>query len=393
MCQNAKRFLTRKVRSIFSLFLEDVMTQQYAIDTLLAQAGNRSDERTGAVSAPIFLSTAYGHCGIGESTGFDYTRTKNPTRTVLEETIAKLENGDRGFAFSSGMAAIQVLMTLFTAPDEWIVSSDVYGGTYRLLDFSYKNNNSVKPVYVNTASASEIEAAINPNTKAIFIETPSNPLMEECDVVEIAKLAKKHNLMLIVDNTFLTPVLSRPLDLGADVVIHSGTKYIAGHNDALVGLIVAKGQALCDRIAYIQNGAGAVLSPFDSWLAIRGMKTLSLRMKRHQENAQAIAEFLKDQSQVESVLYPNKGGMLSFRLQDEAWVNTFLKSIKLITFAESLGGTESFITYPATQTHMDIPETERVARGITNTLLRFSVGIEDVEDIKADLLQAFANLK
>lgn len=393
MCQNAKRFLTRKVRSIFSLFLEDVMTQQYAIDTLLAQAGNRSDERTGAVSAPIFLSTAYGHCGIGESTGFDYTRTKNPTRTVLEETIAKLENGDRGFAFSSGMAAIQVLMTLFTAPDEWIVSSDVYGGTYRLLDFSYKNNNSVKPVYVNTASASEIEAAINPNTKAIFIETPSNPLMEECDVVEIAKLAKKHNLMLIVDNTFLTPVLSRPLDLGADVVIHSGTKYIAGHNDALVGLIVAKGQALCDRIAYIQNGAGAVLSPFDSWLTIRGMKTLSLRMKRHQENAQAIAEFLRAQPQVESVLYPNKGGMLSFRLQDEAWVNTFLKSIKLITFAESLGGTESFITYPATQTHMDIPESERVARGITNTLLRFSVGIEDVEDIKADLLQAFANLK
>ncbi|EEW78782.1 O-succinylhomoserine (thiol)-lyase [Haemophilus influenzae NT127] len=393
MCQNAKRFLTRKVRSIFSLFLEDVMTQQYTIDTLLAQAGNRSDERTGAVSAPIFLSTAYGHCGIGESTGFDYTRTKNPTRTVLEETIAKLENGDRGFAFSSGMAAIQVLMTLFTAPDEWIVSSDVYGGTYRLLDFSYKNNNSVKPVYVNTASASAIEAAINPNTKAIFIETPSNPLMEECDVVEIAKLAKKHNLMLIVDNTFLTPVLSRPLDLGADVVIHSGTKYIAGHNDALVGLIVAKGQVLCDRIAYIQNGAGAVLSPFDSWLTIRGMKTLSLRMKRHQENAQAIAEFLRAQPQVESVLYPNKGGMLSFRLQDEAWVNTFLKSIKLITFAESLGGTESFITYPATQTHMDIPESERVARGITNTLLRFSVGIEDVEDIKADLLQAFANLK
>ena len=326
------------------------MTQQYAIDTLLAQAGNRSDERTGAVSTPIFLSTAYGHYGIGESTGFDYTRTKNPTRTVLEETIAKLENGDRGFAFSSGMAAIQVLMTLFAAPDEWIVSSDVYGGTYRLL-------------------------------------------MEECDVVEIAKLAKKHNLMLIVDNTFLTPVLSRPLDLGADVVIHSGTKYIAGHNDALVGLIVAKGQELCDRIGYIQNGAGAVLSPFDSWLTIRGMKTLSLRMKRHQENAQAIAEFLKAQPQVESVLYPNKGGMLSFRLQDEAWVNTFLKSIKLITFAESLGGTESFITYPATQTHMDIPESERVARGITNTLLRFSVGIEDVEDIKADLLQAFANLK
>ena len=195
--------------------------------------------------------------------------------------------------------------------------------------------------------------------------------MEECDVAEIAKLAKKHNLLMIVDNTFLTPVLSRPLDLGADIVIHSGTKYIAGHNDSLVGLIIAKGQELCDRIAYIQNGAGAVLSPFDSWLTVRGMKTLSLRMKRHQDNAKAIAEFLREQPQIDSVLYPNKGGMLSFRLKDENWVNTFLKSIKLITFAESLGGTESFITYPATQTHMDIPEAERVARGITNTLLRF----------------------
>ena len=284
-------------------------------------------------------------------------------------------------------------MNLFKGHDQWIVSSDVYGGTYRLLDFAYKNNNSVKPVYVNTASLTEIEAAITANTKAIFIETPSNPLMEECDVAEIAKLAEKHNLLMIVDNTFLTPVLSRPLDLGADIVIHSGTKYIAGHNDSLVGLIIAKGQALCDRIAYIQNGAGAVLSPFDSWLTVRGMKTLSLRMKRHQDNAKAIAEFLREQPQIDSVLYPKKGGMLSFRLKDENWVNTFLKSIKLITFAESLGGTESFITYPATQTHMDIPEAERVARGITNTLLRFSVGLEDVEDIKADLLQAFAQLK
>ena len=252
-------------------------------------------------------------------------------------------------AVSSGMAAIQVLMNLFKGPDEWIVSSDVYGGTYRLLDFAYKNNNSVKPIYVNTSSLAEIEAAITANTKAIFIETPSNPLMEECDVAEISKLAKKHNLLMIVDNTFLTPVLSRPLDLGADIVIHSGTKYIAGHNDSLVGLIIAKGQELCDRIAYIQNGAGAVLSPFDSWLTVRGMKTLSLRMKRHQDNAKAIAEFLREQPQIDSVLYPNKGGMLSFRLKDENWVNTFLKSIKLITFAESLGGTESFITYPASR--------------------------------------------
>lgn len=369
------------------------MTKEYLLDTLLAQAGNRTDSRTGAVSTPIFLSTAYGHYGIGGSTGFDYTRTKNPTRVVLEETMAKLDGGDAAFAFASGMAAIQVLMTLFTAPDEWLVSSDVYGGTYRLLDYLYKNNNSVKPVYVDTSSIEAIEAAITPNTKAIFVETPSNPLMQECDVAAISKVAKKHNLLLIVDNTFLTPVLFKPMDQGADITIYSATKYIAGHNDVLAGIVVAKGKELCDRLFYIQNGAGAVLSPFDSWLTIRGLKTLSLRMKRHQDNAREIAKFLAEQPQVKDVLYADKGGMLSFRLQDEKWVNTFLKAMKLITFAESLGGTESFITYPSTQTHMDIPEAERIARGVTNDLLRFSVGLEDPEDIKADLLQAFAQLK
>lgn len=367
------------------------MTKKYALETILAQAGNRTDPRTGAVSTPIILSTAYGHHGIGESTGYDYTRTKNPTRVVLEETVAKLDGGDRAFAFASGMAAIQALMTLFKAPDEWIVSSDVYGGTYRWLDFCYKNTHGVKPVYVNTASREQIEAAITPNTKAIFVETPSNPLMEECDVAEIAKVAKKHNLLLIVDNTFLTPVFLRPMEVGADIVLYSATKYMAGHNDVLAGLIVAKGQELCDRLFYIQNGAGAVLSPFDSWLIIRGLKTLSLRVKQHQKNAQQIAEFLAQQPQVKDVLYPNKGGMLSFRLHDEKFINPFLKAIKLITFAESLGGAESFITYPATQTHMDIPEAERIARGVCNRLLRFSVGLEDVEDIKADLLQALAH--
>lgn len=366
--------------------------KKYAIDTILAQAGNRSDQRTGAVSTPIYLSTAYAHHGIGESTGFDYTRTKNPTRSVLEDTIAELEGGERGFAFSSGMAAIQVLMSLFSAPDEWIVSSDVYGGTYRLLDFAYKNTQGVKPVYVNTASIEAIENAITPNTKAIFVETPSNPLMEECDVSAISQIAKKHNLLLIVDNTFLTPILFRPMESGADIVIHSGTKYIAGHNDVLVGLIVAKGQQLCDRIGYIQNGAGAVLSPFDAWLTVRGIKTLALRMERHQQNAKEIVKFLREQPQVADVLYADKGGMVSFRVQDEKWVNPFLKALKLITFAESLGGTESFITYPATQTHMDIPEPERIARGVCNRLLRFSVGLENVEDIKADLRQAFAQL-
>ncbi|MCK3657049.1 cystathionine gamma-synthase [Pasteurellaceae bacterium Macca] len=369
------------------------MTTFNHIETTLVQMGNRSDPRTGAVSTPIILSTAYGRDGLGESTGFDYTRTKNPTRAVLEQGIADLEGGDAGFALSSGMAAIQLIMSLFKAPDEWLVSSDVYGGTYRLLDFCYKNNHILKPVYVNTADLNAIEQAITPNTKAIFIETPSNPLMEECDVAAISALAKKHNLLVIVDNTFLTPVLFRPIEHGADIVVHSATKYLSGHNDVLAGLVVAKGQSLCERLYYLQNGVGAVLSPFDSFLAIRGLKTLALRMERHQANATEIAQFLREQPEIDSVLYSGKSGMLSFRLKKEEWVAPFLKAIKLITFAESLGGTESFITYPSTQTHMDIPEAERIARGITNNLLRFSVGIEHIDDLKADLRQAFAQLK
>ncbi|EER46991.1 cystathionine gamma-synthase [Actinobacillus minor NM305] len=377
------------------------MTKFNNIETTLVQLGNRSDPRTGAVATPIILSTAYGREGLGESTGWDYTRTKNPTRAVLEQGIADLEGGDAGFAMSSGMAAIQLVMSLFKAPDEWIISSDVYGGSYRLFDFSHKNHGTLKPVYVNTADLNAIEAAITPNTKAIFVETPSNPLMEECDVAAISKIAKKHNLMLIVDNTFLTPVLFRPIEHGADIVIHSATKYLAGHNDVLAGLIVAKdseatkvnGQNLTERLFYFQNCAGAVLSPFDSYLAVRGLKTLALRMERHQSNATELAKFLKEQPEIDSVLYSGKSGMLSFRLQKEEWVPLFLKAMKLITFAESLGGTESFITYPATQTHMDIPEHERIARGITNTLLRFSVGLEHVEDLKADLRRAFDQLK
>ena len=377
------------------------MTKFNNIETTLVQLGNRTDPRTGAVATPIILSTAYGRDGLGESTGWDYTRTKNPTRAVLEQGIADLEGGDAGFAMASGMAAIQLVMSLFKAPDEWIISSDVYGGSYRLFDFSHKHHNAVKPVYVNIADLAAIEAAITPNTKAIFVETPSNPLMEECDVDAISVIAKKHNLMLIVDNTFLSPVLFRPIEHGADIVIHSATKYLSGHNDVLAGLIVAKdseatkvnGQNLSERLFYFQNCAGAVLSPFDSYLAVRGLKTLALRMERHQSNATELAKFLKEQPEIDSVLYSAKSGMLSFRLQKEEWVPKFLKAIKLITFAESLGGTESFITYPATQTHMDIPEAERIARGITNNLLRFSVGLEHVEDLKADLRQAFEQLK
>lgn len=357
------------------------------IDTILAQLGNRSETVTGAVSAPIYLSTAYRHAGIGESTGYDYTRTKNPTRLIVEEAIAALEGADQGFAFSSGMAAIQTIMALFKSGDELIVSKDLYGGTYRLFEEEWRKYGLVFH-YDDFTSEAETVSLINENTKAIFLETPTNPLMQETSISALSEIARKHDLLLIVDNTFYTPVLQRPIEEGADIVIHSATKYLGGHNDVLAGLVCAKGQELCEKLAAHQNAIGAVLSPFDSWLLLRGMKTLSLRMAKHQENARELARFLAELPEVADVLYPGRGGMLSFRIQKEEWVNPFLKNLQLICFAESLGGVESFITYPATQTHADIPEEVRIQNGVCNRLLRFSVGIEDVEDLKEDLKQA-----
>jgi cystathionine gamma-synthase len=364
----------------------------HKIDTKLAQIGNRSESVTGTVNVPVYFSTAYRHEGIGQSTGYDYTRTGNPTRHVLERTIADLEGGDQGYACSSGMAAIFTILSLFQSGDEWIVSKDLYGGTYRLLEEGFKKW-GLQCTYVNTSHTQSIEESITPQTKAIFIETPTNPLMELTDISEVARIAKKHNVLLIVDNTFYTPLIQQPIQLGADIVIHSATKYLGGHNDVLAGLIVAKGQELCGQLAKYHNAAGAVLSPFDSWLLMRGMKTLSLRMERHEQNAHKLAHFLSEHDGVTDVLYPGRGGMLSFRVLDEAWVNPFLQSLKLISFAESLGGVESFITYPATQTHADIPEKIRIETGVCNRLLRFSVGIEDVEDLMEDLSQALAAVK
>ncbi|WP_423799427.1 methionine biosynthesis PLP-dependent protein [Neobacillus sp. SAB-20_R2A] len=363
----------------------------YKIDTKLAQIGNRSETTTGTVNPPVYFSTAFRHEGIGQSTGFDYIRTGNPTRQLLEKTIADLEGGDQGFACSSGMGAILTILSLFQSGDEWLVSEDLYGGTYRLLEKGFQKW-GLKSQYVNTCCPEEVENNITPNTKAIFLETPTNPLMQEADIAAIAKIAKAHDILLIVDNTFYTPLLQQPISLGADIVIHSATKYLGGHNDVLAGLIVAKGKELCEALAFHHNGAGAVLSPFDSWLLMRGMKTLSLRMERHEKNAKAVVEFLSNSDAVTDVLYPGRGGMVSFRIKDETWVNPFLQNIKLISFAESLGGTESFITYPATQTHADIPEEIRIAQGVCNRLLRFSVGIEDAGDIIFDLEQAFAKL-
>lgn len=364
----------------------------YKIDTKLAQIGNRSETVTGTVNPPVYFSTAYRHEGIGQSTGFDYSRTGNPTRQLLEQTIADLESGDQVYACSSGMAAIFTVLSLFQSGDEWLVSEDLYGGTYRLLEQGYKKW-GLNCQYVNTSCPDEIERKITPQTKAIFLETPTNPLMQQSDIAAVSEIANRHGILLIVDNTFYTPLLQQPIKLGADIVIHSATKYLGGHNDVLAGLIVAKGEKLCESLALYHNGAGAVLGPFDSWLLMRGMKTLSLRLERHEKNAKVIIEYLSKHNFVTDVLYPGKGGMVSFRLQEESWVNPFLQGLSLISFAESLGGTESFITYPATQTHADIPEEKRTQSGVCNRLLRFSVGIEDAQDIIYDLEQAFATIK
>lgn len=359
------------------------MTTQ-SIRTKLVQLGNKSDDVTGAVNPPVHFSTAYIHQGLGESTGYDYIRTKNPTRTILEEGIAQLESGDMGFACSSGMAAIQLVLSLFQPSDEIILQEDIYGGTYRLLEHFTKTYD-VRALYTDFHEPNKLKTLITENTKAIFIETPTNPLMQEIDIQEVAKVAKQYNLLLIVDNTFLTPYIQRPIELGADIVIHSATKYIGGHNDVLAGLVVAKGETICDLLANYHNSAGAVLSPFDSWLIIRGMKTMALRLEKHEKNARKIAHYLENDFRIVDVFYPNKGGMLSFRIKNSRWIDTFLKNLNLIVFAESLGGVESFITYPVTQTHADIPEKERNKRGVCDRLLRFSVGIEEVEDLIHDL--------
>ncbi|GAB2676234.1 PLP-dependent transferase [Paenibacillus thermoaerophilus] len=374
------------------------------IESRLAQIGSQSEPVTGAVSYPIYNATAYRHPKLGQSTGFDYTRTKNPTRTVLEEAIADLESGDRGFACSSGMAALQTIFALFSQGDHLLVSLDLYGGTYRLMEQVMKRF-GVTATYVDTDKLDELEANRRPETKAVLIETPTNPLMMITDLAAVSAWAKKHGLLTIVDNTLLTPFFQRPIELGADIVIHSATKYLGGHNDVLAGLIVTKGQELSDRMAFLHNSIGAVLGPQDSWLLARGMKTLAVRMERHQYNATRIAEWLLGHEAVERVYYPalpdhpghavqnaqssGNTGIFSFKVKDARYVEPILRHIRLIAFAESLGGVESLMTYPAVQTHADIPVEIRNKIGVDDKLLRFSVGIEHVDDLIADLANAF----
>lgn len=362
------------------------------LETALVQLGNKTDERTGSINPPIYMSTAYQHQGIGHSTGYDYTRTKNPTRTVLEEGFAKLEQGDAAFACSSGMAAIQLILSaLFRSGDHIIATKDIYGGTYRIFDHFEKAYN-ISVTYDTCQNVEETERCIQENTKAIFLETPTNPLLQEVDIKKYSDLAKKYDLLLIVDNTFLTPYLQQPITLGADIVVHSATKYIGGHNDVLAGLVVTKDAALSEKLFDMHNASGATLSALDSWLLVRGLKTLALRMQRHEENAQQLAVYLEEHPSIRKVYYPQKGGMLSFCLKDANQVKSFLSSLNLIVFAESLGGVESFITYPTTQTHADMPADERYNRGIGDDLLRFSVGIEEVNDLIEDIEQALKGI-
>jgi len=373
------------------------------IESRLAQIGSQKDHVTGAVSFPIYQATAFRHPALGESTGFDYSRTKSPTRSVLEEAVAEIESGDAAFACSSGMAALQTVFSYFSSGDHFIVSLDLYGGTYRLLE-RVMSRFGVTATYVDTNDLDQLGASVTPNTKALIIETPTNPLMMITDIEKAAAWAKTHGLLTIVDNTLLTPYFQRPIELGADIVVHSASKYLGGHNDVLAGLIITKGEELSAEIAFLHNSIGAVLGPQDSFLLARGMKTLALRMERHQDNATAIAKHLQSHPAIAEVFYPalpdhpghdiqsrqssGNTGIFSFKVKDARYVAPILRHVKLIAFAESLGGVESLMTYPAVQTHADIPEHIRQAIGVDDRLLRFSVGIEHVDDLIADLDQA-----
>jgi len=374
------------------------------ISTQAVQLGLYWDKRTGAVTMPIYQTATFKHPGLGESTGYDYSRSGNPTRQALEEGIARLDGGARGFAYSSGMAAIANLMHLFRKGDHLIVTEDLYGGTYRLFEQIFSQYD-LSFTYVDTSDITAIAQAIRPETKGLFVESLTNPLLKVADIKGIAALCRERDILCIVDNTFLTPYLLQPLELGAHITVYSATKYLSGHNDTVAGVVVVKDPVLADKVYFLQNSVGAVLGPQDSWLVIRGMKTLGVRLDRQQENAMKIAEWLQSHPKVQKVFYPGLpehpghallkeqargfGGMIAFEVVDQSLVQQLLLKTNLISFAESLGGVETLITFPEVQTHADILPEIRQRLGINNVLLRLSVGIESVDDLIADLAQAF----
>ena len=382
---------------------------QLSIETKCIHLENEKDDITackhyGAISFPIYQTATYAHPAVGRSSGFDYSRLQNPTREQLEKVVCSLEHGLDAFALSSGMAAISLLMELFKPGDNLIVDSDLYGGTIRLFD-NVSAKNGISFTRAN-CSQDNLEPLIKPETKAIYIETPTNPMMNVTDIEKLSQVTREKGILLIVDNTFLSPYFQNPLDLGADIVIHSGTKFLGGHHDTIGGFVVVKDEVLDERLRFIYKTTGVGLSPFDSWLLLRGIRTLAVRLDRAQENALKLANYLKRQKHVTKVIYPGLpdhpgyeimkkqargfGAMLTFEVDSEEFAKSILNNVQLIYFAESLGGTETLITYPITQTHADVPKEQLERNGITGRILRLSVGLEGIADLICEFNRVFA---
>ncbi|RSL37153.1 cystathionine gamma-synthase [Enterococcus durans] len=377
------------------------------IQTKMIHGGISEDPTTGAVSVPIYQTSTYRQNGVGKPKHYEYSRSGNPTRFALEELIADLEGGVKGFAFASGLAGIHAVFSLFQAGDHLLLGDDVYGGTFRLFD-KVLTKNGLEYTIIDTSDLTQIENAIQPNTKALYLESPSNPLLKITDLEKSAEIARKHHLLTIVDNTFATPYFQKPLDLGADIVLHSGTKYLGGHSDVVAGLVTTNNEELADSIAFYQNAIGGVLGPQDSWLLQRGIKTLGVRMEEHQKNAFRVAEFLANHPKVEKVYYPGLAthqnhtlaqaqmsgfsGMVSFTLKQDEEAIPFVEALQLFILGESLGGVESLVEIPSVMTHASVPKEKREAAGIKDGLIRLSVGIEYGEDLLDDLTQAFEHL-
>lgn len=371
--------------------------------TRMIHGGITRDETTGAVSVPVYQVSTYKQDSVGNFRGYEYSRTGNPTRHALETVIADLENGKAGFAYGSGMAAITSVMMLLDAGDHVILTDDVYGGSYRLMTKVLSRFN-LEHTFVDTSSPEAVEAAIKENTKAIYVETPTNPLLKITDIEKMAEISRRNDFLLIVDNTFATPYWQKPLNLGADIVLHSATKYIGGHSDVVAGLVAVNSDELAEKVHFIQNSVGAVLGPQDSWLLMRGIKTLALRMEAIESNTKKIVEFLEGQDSVGSIYYPGRenhpgrdvalkqskgfGGMVSFDVGSGEKAEEVLQKVNYFTLAESLGAVESLISLPAKMTHASIPADRRQELGITDGLIRISVGIEDADDLIEDLQQA-----
>jgi len=379
------------------------LTPHARFSTVCIHAGQVPDPSTGAIITPIFQTSTYVQEELGKHKGYEYARTQNPTRNALEQNIAAMEGGARGFAFASGMAAIGAVASWLKAGDHVVVTDATYGGTYRLFEHVLTRYN-LGFSYVDTSQPELIESAIRANTRMLFVETPTNPTMKLTDLPRVAEIARARSVMLVVDNTFASPYLQRPLALGADIVVHSTTKYLNGHSDSVGGIVVTSREDAAEWLGFVQNAAGAILSPFDSWLVLRGTKTLSVRMAQHNANGLALAAFLASHPKVQRVLYPGLpshphhalarqqmhgfGGMLALDVGSRDAAARLLKAVKLMALAESLGGVETLISHPATMTHASVPAERRTALGITDGLVRISAGIEDIEDLKEDLSQA-----